>query len=280
MPTTKTGWERHNRVVFDEITENYDKTRWDYPPEIFSDIIKYSSPGSVRNALEIGAGTGKATVQALDAGYGVLAVEMGENMTEFLKRKFSENEEFKVITSTFEDAELEDSSYDLIFAASAFHWIDADIGCPKVFRLLKDGGTFALMRLNVVRQGEGDLTDDIEAAYVKHYYTHYEDWRKREKRIVEMSIDDYLDPEELHRGFRLKGLEPYGFTDITMKLYKSYKLYTADEYVSLMKTMSDHISLPEKNRKDLHNALTDAINKNGGTLKADYVYQLYMGRKP
>ena len=40
MPTTKTGWERHNRVVFDEITEIYDKTRWDYPPEIFSDTIK------------------------------------------------------------------------------------------------------------------------------------------------------------------------------------------------------------------------------------------------
>ncbi|MCL2247877.1 MAG: class I SAM-dependent methyltransferase [Oscillospiraceae bacterium] len=279
MSATKTGWERHNRVVFDEITENYDKTRWDYPPEIFSDIIKYSSPDSGKKALEIGAGTGKATVQALDAGYDVLAVEMGENMTEFLKRKFSENEKFKVITSTFEDVKLEDSSYDLIFAASAFHWIDANIGCPKVFRLLKDGGTFALLRNNVVRQGEGELTDDIEKAYIQHYYTHYENWRRREKTIAEMSIDDYLDPDELHRGFRLRGLELYGFTDIRTKLYKSYKLYTADEYVSLMNTMSDHIKLPEENCNALYKALSEAINQNGGILKADYVYQLYMGRK-
>jgi len=279
MPTTKTGWERHNRVVFDEITENYDKSRWGYPSEIFSDIIKYVSPNSGKKALEIGAGTGKATIHALSAGYDVFAVEMGENMSDFLKEKFSNSNNLHVLTSTFEDAMLDGSSYDLIYAASAFHWIDADIGCPKVFRLLKNDGTFALFRNNAVRQGEGDLSDAIENAYIQHYYTHYTDWKSREKHITEMSVADYLDSDELYKGFRLRGLELYGFTDITMKLYKSHKLYTADEYISLMDTMSDHISLPSENRKALYSDLAYAINNHSGTLKVDYVYQLYMGRK-
>ena len=37
-----TGWERDNRTHFDEIVVNYDKIRWDYPDELFADVIQYS----------------------------------------------------------------------------------------------------------------------------------------------------------------------------------------------------------------------------------------------
>ena len=158
MTNTKTGWERDNRMHFDEIVVNYDKFRWDYPAELFADAIQYSGQGNGKRAIEIGAGTGKATAPFLDAGYTVTAVEMGANMTEFLQDKFKEYKNFNVITSTFEDAPLEDESYDLIYAASAFHWVDAEIGCPKILRLLKSGGAFVLFRNNVYRQ-EGNSLD-------------------------------------------------------------------------------------------------------------------------
>jgi len=51
------GWERENRVIFDDIVVNYDKSRWDYPGELFEDVSKYSQTDS-KIALEIGAGTG------------------------------------------------------------------------------------------------------------------------------------------------------------------------------------------------------------------------------
>jgi len=84
---TKTGWERENRTHFDEIVANYDKYRWDYPAELFADIIEYSGQGNDKRAIEIGAGTGKATAPFLDAGYAVTAVEMGKNMADFLINK-------------------------------------------------------------------------------------------------------------------------------------------------------------------------------------------------
>ena len=58
MKNVKTGWERENKVHFDEIVANYDKARWVYPVELFSDIFEYMGAGH-KNALEIGAGTGK-----------------------------------------------------------------------------------------------------------------------------------------------------------------------------------------------------------------------------
>ncbi|MDR2559083.1 MAG: class I SAM-dependent methyltransferase, partial [Oscillospiraceae bacterium] len=132
---TQTGWERDKRTHFDEIVDSYDRERPDYPRELFNDIIEYSGAGENKKALEIGAGTGKSTTPFLDAGYNVTAVEPGENMAEFLRNKFKGNNNFNVTVSDFESASLEEENYNLVYAATAFHWVEPQIGCPKVFRI-------------------------------------------------------------------------------------------------------------------------------------------------
>ena len=276
---TKTGWERDNRTHFDEIVINYDKARWDYPAELFSDAIDYSGHGNGKRAIEIGAGTGKATTPFLDAGYAVTAVEMGAKMSEFLSDKFKGYANFSVITSTFEDAYLEDNNYDLVYAASAFHWIDAEVGCPKVFRLLKNGGAFVLLRNNVYRQEGSSLDAAIDAAYEEYYFRHYKRY-DRPVGISKMTYDDFIKPEEIHRGFRFSSLKQYGFNDITMKLYNGSRIYGADEYISLMDTMSDHRAMPERDRLALYKGIKDAILSHGGQFEIKFLFQLYMGRKP
>jgi len=274
----KPGWERDNRIHFDEIVVNYDKFRWDYPAELFADAIHFSGQENGKRAIEIGAGTGKATMPFLDAGYTVTAVEMGVNMAEFLQNKYERYKNFNIITSTFEDASLEDESYDLIYAASAFHWVDAEIGCPKVFRLLKDGGAFILFRNNVYRQEGNSLDVAIDAAYEQYYYSYYPRY-DRPVDLSKMTYDDFLKPEEIHRGFRFNSLEQYGFTDITMKLYNGSRIYGTDEYISLMDTMSDHRAMPGKDRLALYAGIKDAILNHDGQLEMKFIFQLYMGKK-
>ncbi|MDR2572041.1 MAG: class I SAM-dependent methyltransferase [Oscillospiraceae bacterium] len=276
--TNTTGWERDNRVHFDEIVVNYDKYRWDYPAELFADAILYSGQGNGKRAIEIGAGTGKATTPFLDAGYVVTAVEMGTNMAEFLQDKFKGNKSFNVTTSIFEDAPLEDESYDLIFAASSFHWVDAKIGCPKVLRLLKSGGAFVLFRNNTYRQEGNSLDAAIDAAYEKYYYSNYPRY-DRPVDFSKMTFVDFLKPTEIHRGFRFNSLEQFGFTDITMKLYNSSRVYEANEYIALMDTMSDHRAMPDKDRAALYAGISEAILEHGGQLEMKFIFQLYMGRK-
>ncbi len=271
-----TGWERNNRTFFDEIVMNYDKVRWGYPDELYMDIIRYSGPEKGKKALEIGAGTGKATVRFLNLGYDVTAVEMGVNMTEFLLDRFKGYTNFNVVTATFEDASLEETGYDLIYAASAFHWVDAEIGCPKVYRLLKKGGTFALFRNNPVPADGEELYEEIQTIYDKYYYNFY----TSRKRPVRKSGEDFWKPSEIYKSFRFEDIERYGFREVMMKLYDASQTYSADEYIALLDTYSDHRGLPDDNRTALYAGIREAIIKHGGKHKVDYVFQLYMGRRP
>jgi hypothetical protein len=94
-----------------------------------------------------------------------------------------------------------------------------------------------------------------------------------------MTYEDFLKPAEIHRGFRFNSLGQFGFTDITMKLYSGLRAYGADEYISLMDTMSDHRAMPEKDRAVLYTGIKEAILYHGGQLEMKFIFQLYMGRK-
>ena len=271
----RTGWEQENRVHFDEIVVNYDKVRWNYPQQMFEDIFEYSDAGKGKKAIEIGAGTGKATTPVLDAGYNVTAVELGVNMAKYISEKHKEYKNFNVIVDAFEDVTLTEGIYDLIYAASAFHWIDAEIGCPKVFRLLKPGGTFALLRNdNYTADGEA-LYEEIQAVYEKYYFSYY----TSNERLVRHSNKDLMKPNGIKQGFGFEDLSIYGFSDIVLKFYDKTLTYSADDYIAFMDTMSPNRKLPEENRMALYSEIKEAILKYGGQYSQDTVFTLYMGRK-
>lgn len=267
------GWERERRTHFDEITENYDKIRPMFPNKLFADVLEYAGTGAGKKALEIGAGTGKATKPFLDAGYNVTAVELSKNMAAFLQRHFGENERFRVRVAAFEDVLLDERDYNLVYAATAFHWVDAKIGCPKVFRLLNSGRAFALFRYNAYHADGEALYEEIQALYKKYYFKPY-------KRPVKITGEEYWQPSEIKRGFGFESMEQFGFRDTARKLYESVFEYSADEYISLLETFSDHRALPESDREMLYNGIREAIAKHGGRHYVNYVFQLYMGRKP
>ena len=276
MADRGTGWEIEKGMRFDEIVAGYDKVRPEYPDELFEDIFRYSEPGKTKKVLEIGAGTGKATVPFLNAGYDVTAVEIGANMANFLAEKFEMRKNFNVIISAFEDADLEDKSYDVLYAATAFHWVNAEIGCPKAFRLLKSGGVIALFRYNAVPANGEALYEEIQEVYEKYYYSYY---KSETYRPIKKSNDEFMKVEEISRGFGFEDLSAYGFRDVSMKLYHTARVFDADEYIAILDTCSDHRSLPDNERAALYADVRKAIIKHGGHHKVEYVFQLYMGRK-
>jgi SAM-dependent methyltransferase len=278
MPKTEsTGWERERRTHFDEIIVNYDRIRPDYPTTLFEDIIKYTGFKFGIQAIEIGAGTGKATASFLKAGYKVTAVEIGANMADFLLNRFNGCNGLNVVIDSFENASLDENSFDLIYAASAFHWVDAKIGCPKAFRLLKNGGVIALFRYNEMSAHEENLNKEIKGLYEKYYYTHYtsKHWHPQRKTKAELEK-----PSRIFVDFGFESLQQYGFVDVSMKFYDFTRSYNADEYIMWLDTMADCRGLPETNKTALYAKIKEAILNNGGKYTLDYVFQLYMGRKP
>lgn len=260
--------EHERRNHFDEIAVLYDRIRPDYPHKLLADVLQYAGLDAGASVLEIGAGTGKATSFFLNAGYCVAAVEPGVNMAEILRKRFCGNAGFSVINENFEDISINNGSCNLIYAATAFHWVDANVGCPKAFQLLKQGGAFAVFRYNVAQKKGTGLHKDIQAVY-ENYFAKQEE-----------SEQNLWNSSETKKAFGFEGLQQYGFIDIAMKSYTSSQTFNSDEYVAMLRTFPDHESLPPADRVTFYKGIKEAIAKHGGAIEVGYLFRLYMGRKP
>src|SRR3954454_17429801 len=118
--------------------EAYERFRPGYPVELFDTVMTYAGR-TVRTALEIGAGTGKATRLFARRGVTVTATEPDEAMLAELRKHVPAN--VTTVRAAFEDLEPGES-YGLVYAAAALHWTKAEGGWWRVAALLEPGGVF------------------------------------------------------------------------------------------------------------------------------------------
>ena len=119
--------------TFNEDAANYDRWRPRYVPELFAAVLRYA--GAPGKALEIGMGTGQATEPFLQAGWQVTGVERGERLAAFAREKFRCRPQLQVVQGDFLTCPLS-GPFDLIYAATAFHWLPEDRAFPRVKELL------------------------------------------------------------------------------------------------------------------------------------------------
>src|SRR3954449_1125143 len=130
-----TGRER--RMVFGEAVELYEAARHDYPDALVSDVVAAAGPGP---ALEVGAGTGKATVAFAARGVDLTCLEPDPRMAAELRRNVPG---VRVVGSTLEEWSP-DRGYGLLYSAQAWHWVDEDRRNDLAAAALARGGTLAL----------------------------------------------------------------------------------------------------------------------------------------
>jgi SAM-dependent methyltransferase len=112
------------RATFDEAAERYDRARPGYPPAVFDDLAELAGVGPGRRVLEIGCGTGQATVPLAERGCQIVAVELGAGLAAVARRKLARFRLVQVAVAAFEDWPLSPDPFDVVLAATAFHWID------------------------------------------------------------------------------------------------------------------------------------------------------------
>jgi SAM-dependent methyltransferase len=127
---------------FNQIPDDYE-ARPPYPDWVFALLADTGALGPGTRALEIGAGTGQATLPLLDRGATVTAVEPGADLARRLAERTA-GRDVQIIVSPFERASIPASSYDLVASATAFHWVDPDLGPSLCARVLRGGGWLAL----------------------------------------------------------------------------------------------------------------------------------------
>jgi SAM-dependent methyltransferase len=149
------------RYVFGSVAAAYTAARPEYPDRVYEVLRERCGLGPSSRILEIGAGTGLATMRLAASGATIVAVEPDDALAGQLRARLGSVRGVEVVIAAFEDVDLASSSFDLVAVATAFHWLDPERSLPKIAAALRPGGWLALW-WNVF--GDPDLPDAFHDA--------------------------------------------------------------------------------------------------------------------
>lgn len=251
--------------TFNDVVDAYDKARPTYPQELLDDVMKFAAINFFEKGLEVGAGTGQATDLFLSRIKELDIVEVGAKQVEFLNKKYNQKY-VSVHKAYFEDYSSKER-YDLIYSATAFHWVDAAIGYPKAWNMLKDGGIMAVFwhMSSVTYRDYGIFVglDKIKRKYLPNESLGFDDEgieSVRKKRIEQMQSSKC-------------------FASPIMKEYKWIDKYDADRYALLLESYSSTQTLEEEDKIKYLTDVKDYINANGGCVEMPQHVMLYMVKR-
>ncbi|HIE14077.1 TPA: class I SAM-dependent methyltransferase [Candidatus Bathyarchaeota archaeon] len=251
---------------FDQIAHIYDEVRPGYPEEMIKDIISISGIPDGGRILEIGCGTGQATIPFAKRGYYMICLDISKEMAFLTAKKCRKYPKVHVYPISFEEWELEPNSFDLVISGTAFHWIPKEVAYPKAALALKDSGYLAVF-WNFHPTPYTGFFKEVQ----KVYRGFVPEWRDPEK---ERSIEDKI--KSIENEINETGL----FEKAIVKRYPWTKEYTADQYIKLLNTYSDHRLLGAERRRRLFTAIKTLIEKEyRGKIIRPYLTVLFVARR-
>jgi SAM-dependent methyltransferase len=257
----------------------YDEIRPSYPESLIQDVISKTDVKYSDSILEIGPGTGKATIQFAEKGFAIHGVESGEDMAAIFREKCAKYEKVSLDVVPFEQWKCqEDKRYDMIFSAQTFHWLDPEVKYERCHKLLKDNGYLVLFwytpsddELPETREIEDKINDIIER-YTLNYSVNK---GKPERRAHngEVSEDE-----------RKAEIEASGLFHLVEKLeYTQETRNNARQYLKVRKSVPAFASildkLDEKDVVKMDSEIEEVINSYGGYLGTKFEFTLYIAKK-
>src|SRR5258708_20019526 len=131
--------------VFNGVPELYDRVRPSYADELFADLVAITGMNRRSSVLEVGRGTGQATRSLAALGYPVTAIEPGADMAALARQRLDAFGNVEVENSTFEEWGNGGRHFDVLVAASAWHWADPSAGWLRAHDVLHPAGCIALL---------------------------------------------------------------------------------------------------------------------------------------
>jgi hypothetical protein len=260
-------------LVFGTTAEAYDAARPTYPDALVDTVLDYTGAadaGSLR-AVEIGAGTGKATAVFGGRGLRVLAVEPDARMAEVLRRKAAALPHVEIEVARFEQWQPGGRRFDLAYAAQAWHWLDPDTARDRVFDALAPGGAVALFwnLLGIVDPAVHRDLSAIDAAYGSGLL-----------RVTGLASDfaGEIEPAEENGGAAFGADER--FVDLrAVRLRNGVTRRSADSWLAAVATYSGIQILDPEPRAAILAELRSCLDSHGGALDIAWFTDLFLARR-
>jgi len=225
------------RETFDHAAGIYHRVRPDYPEALFDDLIVLAGLAPGDRLLEVGCATGKATLPLARRGFRITCVELGTELAAVARRNLA-GFDVEVVAGRFEDWQPEEP-VSLVFAATAWHWVDPAIRYRRAWEALRPGGHLALWAQEHVFPDGGDpFFREIQEVY---------------EEIGEALPDGTAWPRPGELGDDRAGIEESGLFEVVgVRQYDWERIYSAEEYIELLGTFSGHRTMASWQRERLY----------------------------
>jgi SAM-dependent methyltransferase len=255
------------RSTFDQVADLYDRARPGYPAALFDDLAELAGIGPGARVLEIGPGTGQATIPLAERGCQVVAVELGAGLAAVARRNLARFPEVDVVTAAFEDWPLPAEPFDLVLAATAFHWVDPAVRVDKAADALRPGGALATVATHHVAGG-----DEAFFAAAQACYERWDPDTPPGGAALEPAADIPSSSDELDRSRR--------FGPARFRRHEWEQSYTTTGYVDVLLTYSGHRAFDPRAQGGLLGCIAHLIDTaHGGRITKRYLTELRVASK-
>jgi SAM-dependent methyltransferase len=257
--------------VFNEVPELYDRVRPRYPDELFADLLTITGIDDRSPVLEVGCGTGQATRSLAALGCPVTAIEPGAALAALARHRLATFGNVDVEESTFEHWDDRGRCFDVLVAASSWHWVDPTIGWRRAHDVIRPGGWMALLGNVVVRRpGEPEVYAETADLH-EQFSPGNPDWSHPPLEEEVRATD---------RGWGLVE-DPDGLFDPTIvRWYPTAQWFDGHGFADLLRSLSPYRRLDRDVREPLLDAIAERIRtRMGDRTVRRYLSALRVGRR-
>lgn len=243
--------------TFNKIAEDYDAVRPLYPEELIRTFIYEAGLNRDSRLLELGCGTGQLSRMLAPHGFELHALDIGENLIRIAETHCREYTNCRFLLASFEDFPIPTKAYDVVVAATAFHWLDPAVRFQKSADLLRPGGALCLIKnVSKHREQTSELRSKLDAIYA---------------RVIPPSIaQQYISLDsksgDLENDFAASpSFGPY-------RRYSVRYLHTlsTSQYIRLLNTFSYQHNLPTGIKEQLFHEIAVVVEEEGGVIQLPY----------
>lgn len=244
----------------------YNRTRPRYPQALIQQVIEIAQLSCHSSILEVGCGSATATTAIAPYGCSITALEPNPDFYQIAQQNCAAYPNVELCNVSFEEWIPEAASFDVVLAATSFHWIPATIGYPKAAHILQEPG-YLILLWNKELQPTEAVYQSLQAVYQKYApsLARYETQAQQEEILRKLGqiITD--------SGYFYPPISGQVKADVT---------YTVEDYLTLLNTYSPYLKLEPSTRTALFAELRDTITKQWGeTLNLSYLSAFHIARK-
>jgi SAM-dependent methyltransferase len=255
------------RWSFDAAADLYDRMRPGYPAEAVDDLMQLAGIDRDSRVLEIGAGTGQLTLDLGRRGCEVVALELGSGLAAIARRRLATFPKVSIVNAAFEDWPLPSRRFDVVVAATSFHWLDPAVRVTRAADCLRPGGALAILSTDHVAGGTEPFFEAAQACY--------ERWDASTPPGLRLQAAEAIpiDTEEISRSGR------FGKAAIRRHVWDA--TYTTRGYLDLLRTYSGHQALSPDDLEGLLACIGELIDgPYGGRVTKAYLTGVLVARTP